>query len=275
MEAFTSQSLSAQAGGNPFSQPSLLAELIIPYIESYRSTADPRELVVLQYPSYYLSTIIALRELLGYPSLHVAAIVNGATILQSQLPIKRSNSAISPRRKTSTRRSDRLASPSVHSQTRSNDTPQASAALQTPFSKADFLLSNTATENEISIFISSLSKDLTQNYSFYAPDTPLDTSSPSSPTMSSASSHPPYTPPSPKRTFFSPMSESHPKITMWSGEAAQRSFHQNRQLEKVWDDFYADDSGIEDELERIFMPQLPASSRDIFSPKAFKWLGLS
>lgn len=285
MQTFTSQSLSLQAGGNPFSQPSLLAELIIPHLESYRSTVDPQDLLVLQFPASHFSTVIALRELLGSDTLQVACIVDVSVTSSKQSPRGSSYPVVSSRKRTSTRPSGRLSSSSVYNRISSNQTPRASAIVKSSFSKADFLLPNTATESEISTILSNIYEELTKSYSFYTPDAPFHASSPSSITVSSASSNPPYTPPSPKRTFFSPRTESLIKMSsprclnyIWSGEAAREKVRQRKQLNQDWENFYLDESEDEDEdeLGRIFMPRLQAPNRaSTNSNKALKWLGLT
>lgn len=294
MEAFTSQSLSIQAGGNPFSQPPLLADLIVPHLESYRSTMNPRDLLVLQYPESYFSTIIALRELLGSDALQVAGIVDVTVTPRLESSRESTYQVVSSKTRTSTSLSDRVSCSSVYSRTSSNRTPRASAFVKMSFSKADFILPNTATESEISTFLSNIHNNLTKVYSFYAPHTsyapyapyaPSHASSSSPTSMSSTSSHPPYTPPSFKRTFFSPRTESLIKVNspsflncIWSEEAAREKELREKQLDQGWENFYLDESDDEDEdeLERIFTPRSPVLNRaSSNSNKALKWLGLT
>src|SRR5271170_7663812 len=80
MQAFTSQPLSRQTGENPFSQPSLLATLLIPHLETYLSSNDSTSLLILHYPICHLSTVLALRDLLGPRLLKVAGIIDSTAI---------------------------------------------------------------------------------------------------------------------------------------------------------------------------------------------------
>src|SRR5579862_2100426 len=95
MQTFTSQPLSIQAGENPFSQPLLLATLLIPHLETYLSSNDSTSLLILHYPASHLSSVLALRDLLGPQLLKVAGIIDAEAISPPKPLQERPNSIIS------------------------------------------------------------------------------------------------------------------------------------------------------------------------------------
>ena len=95
MQTFTSQPLSLQAGENPFSQPLLLATLLIPHLEAFLSSSCPTRLLILHYPVSHLSTVLALRELLGPQLLKVTGIIDSTAISPPKPSKERPNSIAS------------------------------------------------------------------------------------------------------------------------------------------------------------------------------------
>ncbi len=311
MQTFTSQPLSLQAGDNPFSQRSLLATLLIPHLETFLSSSGPNRLLILHYPVSHLSTVLALRDLLGPELLKVAGIIDSTAISPLKPSKERPNSIASIDEWVSTTTS-KFPSPTQKSCV--IGTPQItqrSIMSQPSFSKADFLLLSPASEDEISTFLTSVWESLTfPSSSFYFPDEVLSPSSTLHPIISpsTASSHnaPPTPPPdrqilatrsqkrlsptrAPKRVSFADSSTS----TEISNENARRRERQSekdwekleserreRLSEKAWESFIMGNDSDESllELERIFMPHLhfmPRAARRIGdSRKALKWLGL-
>jgi hypothetical protein len=311
MQTFTSQPLALQAGENPFSQPSLLATLLIPHLETFLSSSCPTRLLILHYPASHLSTVLALRDLLGPQLLKVAGIIDSTAISPPKPSKERPNSISSVDEWVSITASQ---SPSPTQESRIARTGRATRSSKMPqpsFSKADFLLVSPATEDEISTFLSSVWESLKfPSSSFYIPDDILSPSSTlhpvSSPSTASSHNAPPTPPPeqripplprqkrvsptrAPKRVSFVDSTTS----TEISTENARRRERQSekdwekleserreRLSEKAWESFIMGNDSDESllELERIFMPHLhymPRTARRIGdSRKALKWLGL-
>jgi hypothetical protein len=312
MQTFTSQPLSLQAGENPFSQPSLLATLLIPHLETFLSSSCPTRLLILHYPVSHLSTVLALRDLLGPQLMKVTGIIDSTAISPPKLSKERPNSIASVDEWVSTTTSQ---SPSLTQECRISRTPRTSRKNIVPqpsFSKADFLLVSPATQDEISTFLTSVWESLTfPSSSFFIPD---DVLSPSStlrpaPSPSTVSSHnAPLTPP-PDRQI--PVTRSQKRLSpTWASKrvsstdsttsteiSTENAWRRERQSEKdwekleserlerlsekAWESFIMGNDSDESllELERIFMPHLHlmprAAPRIGESRKALKWLGLN
>jgi hypothetical protein len=311
MQTFTSQPLSLQAGDNPFSQPSLLATLLIPHLETFLSSSCPTRLLILHYPVSHLSTVLALRDLLGPNLLKVAGIIDSTAISPLKPSNQRPNSIASIDEWVS-RTTSRSSSSNQESHTaraprpiRSNKMPQPS------FSKADFLLLSPASEEEISTFLTSVWESLTfPSSSFYLPDdvlSPSGTLHPvTSPSTVSSYKAPPTPPPdrqtpiiqpqkclsptrAPKRVSFVESTTS-TEISTEKVRRRERQFEKDWEMleserrdrlsEKAWESFIIGNDNDESllDLERIFMPHLhfmPRAARRIGdSRKALKWLGL-
>lgn len=91
MQTFTSLPLTSQIS-NPFTQPSKLALLLIPHLETYLSTNPTLRFLILTFPSTHLTTMLCLRKLVGSANLRVANIINSP----SSFP-ERSSSHPSPK----------------------------------------------------------------------------------------------------------------------------------------------------------------------------------
>jgi len=305
MQTFTSQPLSLQAGENPFSQPPLLAALLIPHLETFLSSSCPTRLLILHYPVSHLSTVLALRDLLGSHLMKVTGIIDATAISPLKPSKERPNSIASVDEWVSTTTSQ---SPSPTQECRMSRTPRTSRKSTVPqpsFSKADFLLVSPATEEEISTFLTSVWESLTfPSSSFFIPDDVLSPSStlrpvPSPSTVSSYS--PPLTPPPDRQKRLSPIwepkrasftySTSSTEISIenaWRRERQSEkdwekleSERRERVSEKAWESFIMGNDSDESllEQERIFMPYLHLMPRTAprigESRKALKWLGLN
>lgn len=161
MQMFASRPNCAQVGPTPFSQPSLLATLLIPQLEAYFSSNDFIHLLVLHYPASHISTILALKDLLGPVLLKVAGIVNLIVdkpfahnpFLVDAHTKHRKGSTASVKRQVSNKSLRVLPSPEVnHSPNKTNEKDMQ----RTLAFNADFLLTSPATESEFSIFLSLL-----------------------------------------------------------------------------------------------------------------------
>ncbi|KAK3396998.1 hypothetical protein B0T20DRAFT_247000 [Sordaria brevicollis] len=74
MQTFTSQPLTQQSKENPFSNPTLLASLIIPHIDTYLRGNDNVRLLLIEYPVEHLSTMLAMQKLMGSQIMKVVGI---------------------------------------------------------------------------------------------------------------------------------------------------------------------------------------------------------
>lgn len=74
MQTFTSQPLTQQSKDNPFSNPTLLASLIIPHIDTYLRGNDNVRFLLIEYPAEHLSTMLAMQKLMGSQVMKVVGI---------------------------------------------------------------------------------------------------------------------------------------------------------------------------------------------------------
>lgn len=95
METFTTLPLSHQAshGSNPFTSPSQVAKLFVPHLERYLSSNPSVRFLIITFPLASLSSMIALRSLLGTEAMKVAMLSNPRSSTPTLQPVG-SNSAI-------------------------------------------------------------------------------------------------------------------------------------------------------------------------------------
>ncbi|KAI0124931.1 hypothetical protein BJ170DRAFT_597780 [Xylariales sp. AK1849] len=169
MQSFTSQPLADQSHNNPFTDPLLLATLIIPHLETYMAAHCETQLLLLEYPPEHLSTVLALQQHVGADLLKVAGILDADPLEPKPVPrlsfsassgVNHSNNAsISSMTGSSSSTSATLLSPAG-----------AKASEAPSFSKANFLLTSTATESEIASLISAIRRILIGTSTFYLPE---------------------------------------------------------------------------------------------------------
>lgn len=137
MQAFTAQPLANQTSDNPFTNPYILATLIIPHLETYMTLHSEVKYLLLEYPPEHLPTILALQKLVGVEVIKVAQIVdpNG----NEPLPFTHISGA-----SMSNKPESKSSSPS----------PRSSSDIAA--SKANFLLTSTASDTDIATFISAV-----------------------------------------------------------------------------------------------------------------------
>jgi hypothetical protein len=181
MQSFSSLSLTTQSTFNSLSNPALLATLLVPHIEAYLAANTTIRLLILHYPSHHLTTVFALRNLLGSDLLKIAGILDSLSsdppsiIYRPQTSTNPlSNDAISSRSQTCLNSLNTLqhrASIASHISTFSttNPTPQKTDS-GISFSKANYLLPSTATDAEITTFLSSIWESLVEKSTFYDPE---------------------------------------------------------------------------------------------------------
>ncbi|QSZ34510.1 hypothetical protein DSL72_006104 [Monilinia vaccinii-corymbosi] len=76
MQTFMSQPLLSRKDLDPMSDPKLLAELIVPHLEQYLATSSSVRFLVLSFPFDKISTVIALRSILGSNLVKVAGVLD-------------------------------------------------------------------------------------------------------------------------------------------------------------------------------------------------------
>ena len=300
MQSFTARPLSKQTE-NPFSNPYLLATLIIPHLETYLAAHSETGLLLLEYPPDHLSTVLAIQRLVGMDLMKVAQVVDPGPELLSFTHIRGSpihfghvSPPLDPSKPDPTRQADSL-----------------------PFTQANFLLTSNATEGEIEDFIDTISRILVQISSLYSPRPRSESlKSPSNrtfgsntafsvgpvPARASDSRHfiIPRGPPSPAHSDRSqltgetrantPPSSSRAHFPISSRKAASprgretalysedRSMHEHQRQESVQslEGFDFQDLGVElDMEEKRLMPIFMGREKRVSSQKALKFLGLA
>lgn len=167
MQSFTSQPLAKQTQENPFSNPLLLATLIIPHLETYLAAHSETRFLILEYAPEHLSTVLALQRLVGVDLLKVAALLSGEAAEAKAPGSPRSPPPVLQRSMT-------------HRSKRSSVSSQASTVLlsathlrspdTSPLAKANFLLTPSASDSEITAFISAVWNVLIHVSPFYIPE---------------------------------------------------------------------------------------------------------
>ncbi|KAI0429122.1 hypothetical protein F5Y09DRAFT_268558 [Xylaria sp. FL1042] len=172
MQAFTSQPLANQTQDNPFSNPVLLATLIIPHLETYIAAHSTTRFLLLEYPTEYLSTVLSLQRLIGVDLLKIAGIIDAETSDPKSYREYRKQSSYtvssSPTSSPNRGISATLLSPKVYMP--KLETSEQTCMSQPSFSKANFILTSTAGESEIATFISTVWKILIDISDFYIPE---------------------------------------------------------------------------------------------------------
>ncbi|KPM39154.1 hypothetical protein AK830_g7420 [Neonectria ditissima] len=158
MQAFTAQPLTNQTHDNPFANPYLLATLIVPHLETYLALHSDVRFLLLEYPQEHLPTMMALQKLVGVDLMKVAQIVDSSskdlpfTNLRGTGSINTPDQGFAGRYRTAS--------------------PPSGQNYDVTVSKANFLLTSTASESEISTFISTVLKVLYEISPFYIPESP-------------------------------------------------------------------------------------------------------
>ncbi|RYP68835.1 hypothetical protein DL771_006453 [Monosporascus sp. 5C6A] len=155
MWTFSTQLSSDQALDSPFTDPYLLATLVIPFLETYMAIHSKTQFLLLEYPPEHLAAVLAMQQLVGGDLLKVAGILDDSA---GQLRPSPSGVEAERRHAAATAPGTRL----LGSGTSPGTTPS--------FSKADFLLTSSATESEIATLISAVWKILVDRSPSYIPD---------------------------------------------------------------------------------------------------------
>jgi hypothetical protein len=156
MQAYTAQPLTSQTKDNPFTNSFLLATLIIPHLETYLALHTEVRYLLLEYPPEHLSTVLALQKLVGVEMMKVAQIVDASS---KNMPFThlRGNSITGPEQGPVGRFGKTFPSNSC-------------SGYDVTVSKANFLLTSTASDAEIATFVATISKILSKVSDFYVPE---------------------------------------------------------------------------------------------------------
>jgi hypothetical protein len=306
MQTFATLPLITQGKANPLSDPTLLATLLIPQIETYLATNPSIRLLILIYPSSHLPTVVALRRLLGQDILKIAGILD---TLSSDPPSYSSrprtptthplSNESSPKSyKAHHRRGSRKSSGSQVSQ----KSLQQSKKAEFSFSKANYLLPSTATDSEIATFLSGIWMPLVEKSAFYTPEPEpepiviekvverlIEKAPVTSPTKQGRESKiSRLTGNVEKRSHhYAPSIASTVRtMTTMRTTVTERARMDERELERAWEDFYIGEVDSEDDAyDRMVMGRsgariVPEVVRNVqgkkrSSKKALQWLGLA
>ncbi|KAL2887043.1 hypothetical protein HOO65_050164 [Ceratocystis lukuohia] len=147
MQAFTSQRLMYQTEDNPFTNPYLLASLVIPHLETFLAAHTHIRYLLLDYPPDHLSTILSIQKLIGSDIMKVAQIFDA------------NGTEKAPFNPLPCRPPSPTATSAYSSFTPSSDQPT--------LSRANLLLSSTATPSETDSFLHAVSSVLISISDFY------------------------------------------------------------------------------------------------------------
>ncbi|KAI0016638.1 hypothetical protein F4780DRAFT_797650 [Xylariomycetidae sp. FL0641] len=192
MQAFTAQPLAAQTRDSPFASPTLLAALLVPHLEAYAAAhAGRTRFLLLEYPPEHLATVLALQRLVGVDLLKVAGIVDPDAREPKAYPgfVPRRRSSPSSSSSSSSSRASSVSSSgggggngtaTLLARQRSGLRRRRRRASRSPaadppgvppaFARANFLLTSTATEDEIATLIATIWRVLIEISPFYVPD---------------------------------------------------------------------------------------------------------
>ncbi|KAI1754771.1 hypothetical protein F4782DRAFT_461249 [Xylaria castorea] len=172
MQAFTSQPLANQTQDNPFSNPVLLATLIIPHLETYIAAHSGTRFLILDYPPEYLSTVMALQRLIGADLFKVAGIIDAEAGDRRSGPAYRTRTLHkgAHSRTSSASKGSSTTPPSSKGSKQIFETAERMRPSQSSFSKANFVLTSAATESEITTLISTIWRILIDISPSYIPE---------------------------------------------------------------------------------------------------------
>ncbi|KUI58646.1 hypothetical protein VP1G_05876 [Cytospora mali] len=172
MQSFTAQPLAHQIHNNPFENPYLLACLIIPHLETYLAAHPSIRFLLLEYPAEHLATVLALQKLIGINILKVAGIINSEATSQTSDVSSSPSSICSFKSWTPFNNIDTKSLDSINlgGQPCPDNKSTLAHRRKYSFSKANYLLTCSATESEIAVFISTIWKLLIEVDSFYIPE---------------------------------------------------------------------------------------------------------
>ncbi|RDW71353.1 hypothetical protein BP6252_07916 [Coleophoma cylindrospora] len=175
LESFAAHHMSSL---DPLSDSELLAALIIPHLDAYLATNASTRFLIIQYSAAQLPIVLALRTLLGTSLFRVAGVLDSLASDPPPFQLSRPRTPTSSiplaqfsAKNAKARGNFVSAIPGSKSRHSDRKTPFLPRKLPSPsFSRADYVLPSTATDNEITTFLSSIWKALIENADFYRPE---------------------------------------------------------------------------------------------------------
>lgn len=152
----------------------MVASLIIPHLETYLAASYGTRFLLLEYPAEHLATVLALQKLVGTEMFKVAGIIDSEATspspsgISSPISSRPSSHSAAPFSNTDTKGLDSslLGSPFPDERSKTHPAHQKKSS----FSEANYLLTSSATESEISVFVATILKDLTEIDQYYVPE---------------------------------------------------------------------------------------------------------
>lgn len=175
MQSVAAQPLAQQTRNDRFDDPYLLAGLVVPQLETYFAANFGTRFLLLEYPAEHLATVLALQKLVGVEIFKVAGVIDSEATspspsgISSPISSRHSSHSAAPLSNADTNGLDSFdlpGSPFPDERTKTSLAHQKKYS----FSEANYLLTSSATESEISVFIATILKDLTDVDPFYVPE---------------------------------------------------------------------------------------------------------
>lgn len=178
----------SSSGGSPSTisqlpDPRLLATLLVPQIEGFLASNISIRFLILHFPFNHLGTVFELRKLLGTDLFKISGVLD--SLASNPPPMSRlrtplssnplSNDAIAAQNNSRPDYLNKSRSRSDHLTTLRRQTSFAGGQPKTgatSFAKANFVLPSTATDAEITAFLSGIWKTLMEKSPFYTPVSP-------------------------------------------------------------------------------------------------------
>lgn len=179
IQSYSTQSLASLSDSPPGDSPSFLACLLLPHLETYLATNTATRFLLLSYPAEHLATVLAMQQLLGADIFKVAGILDTSEASSSRAERPSPFSLHSAG--TSSSHSLTTIEKSVDASTLPTPPPPSppaalpqrpSLAHRLSFSRADYVLTSSATEAEIAALLSTIRTVLVDIDAFYIPEEP-------------------------------------------------------------------------------------------------------
>ncbi|KAI9778362.1 MAG: hypothetical protein M1839_008149 [Geoglossum umbratile] len=261
LQSIAQQSPIDDKTADPMAHPSVLAEILVPQIESYLAANESTRLLVLKFDPNMAQTMIELRRIFGDDIFKIATVTKSPQ--DSSIAAIVSQPSFDNDFATRTRRAEKLdrffgetvrpthsSGSSVTSPRPSSSSSKQQISLALP-REIDFNVSCTATSFEITDFLSDIRETLISKNHFFETE------------------HKGHSPPPIRRAPSTPRIGGKvppPLVLGGSRPAAAKS-------EEKWKGFFDSE---EDEIDRVMMPVVTRRVvRKNNSGKAMKWLGLS
>ncbi|RDW83139.1 hypothetical protein BP5796_04630 [Coleophoma crateriformis] len=170
LESFAAYHMSSL---DPLSDPEFLAALIIPHLDAYLAINVSTRFLIIQYSAAQLPIVLALRTLLGSSLFRVAGVLDSPPFQLTRPQTPTSSIPLAQFSAKNAKARGNLVSVPAGSVSRHPDRKSSLPPRKLPslsFSRADYVLPSTATDNEITIFLSSIWKALIEHADFYRPE---------------------------------------------------------------------------------------------------------